>query len=136
MAHISKNKPDSGLLQLIFNELSTHIAKVDKRTAPRFLHELLTETEQIMIAKRMTAIVMLSQNIGVYKIATRLQMSTSTVRLIAFAYENGKYDNIVNSINKSKKDKEHFWELIELISRGGLPSRGKDRWKFLNALTE
>lgn len=136
MPHVSKNKPDSELLQLIFNELSTHIAKVDKRTAPKFLHEILTETEQTMIAKRLTAVVMLSQNIGVYKIATRLEMSTSTVRLIALAYENSKYDNIVNSINTGRKDKERFWELIDLISRGGLPSRGNDRWELLNSLTE
>ena len=132
MPHVSKNKPDSKLLTLIFSELSTLIAHTNKNSAPKFLHELLTKTEQIMLAKRLTAVVMLSQEKGVYKIATRLNLSTSTVQRIASAYQGGEYESIVHSITRSKKDTERFWELIELISRGGMPSMShKDRWKFL-----
>lgn len=132
MSHISKNKLEPKLFNLIFTELSSLVAQSNRRSSSKLLRSLLTETEQIMLAKRLAIIVMLFQNKGVFQIAHRLHMSTSTVRRIADAYEEGVYADITRTLAQNKEKNERFWELIDIISRGGMPSRGKDRWQFLN----
>ena len=84
-----------------------------------------------MMAKRLAAIFMISEKISLYKIATRLKLSTSTVKRMYTNYSNGEYDELLRELNKRKIEKEKFWELIELIARAGMPSMGKRRWQTL-----
>jgi uncharacterized protein YerC len=131
MVHISKDKLDDVLRNKLFNELVHFIAPKSKASAENILGDLLTKTEKVMLAKRLAAIFMISEKVSLYKTATRLKLSTSTVKRMYTSYSFGEYDRLLGELNRRKVEKEKFWELIELISRAGMPSMGKRRWQSL-----
>jgi len=131
MVHISKDKLGEKVSIQLFNELVSFISPKNTTAAKGILGDLFTQTEKVMMAKRLAAIFMISEKISLYKIATRLKLSTSTVKRMYTNYSNGEYDELLRELNKRKIEKEKFWELIELIARAGMPSMGKRRWQTL-----
>jgi len=131
MSHISKNQLSQKSCRRLFSELVKIVSPKNVNSAKYILGDLFTETEKIMLAKRLAAILMIAEKVSLYKIATRLKLSTSTVDRMRKNYAEGAYDELLKELHKKKIEKEKLWELIELIARAGMPSRGKHRWKTL-----
>ncbi len=128
MPHISKRKLDKEQLKKLNKELvrSFERAFKDLRSGSVF-YEFFTYTEQVMFAKRLAAIAMLSRGVSVHAIAESLKMSPSTINRMSAKFENGKYTRIV----KHALGKKDIWEIIEdVLTIGGVmpPRAGYYRW--------
>lgn len=132
MPHISSKKISrtvymdsvTQLLQTITGRSTTHTYA---------LQNLLTQTETIMLAKRLALIALLTQDLSPYHISQILRMSPSTVSRFSSEYKKGKYAHLVSHFNK-QKNKKQFWNTLETFLRAGMPRQGKNRWKFLDEL--
>ena len=134
MPHVSNNNPKKKISKNIYKHLVKTIVGLQGENDGRiFLSELLTPTEQVMLAKRLAILFMLAQSISSYKIGKILKVSTSTVNRLRISSKKGKYHH-VGSLFKDKKNKERFWLEIESLIRFGMPSMGKRRWDWLDEL--
>lgn len=131
MPHISSEKINEKIYRRIFSQLANVVSKAKSHQADALLTSILTETEQVMLSKRLAAAVMFSEGYSRYAIEKTLMISSSTAARLYSAYENGLYDGVLNIIKKDKKQKEEFWQSLEVLLRLGMPSMGKDRWKHL-----
>jgi len=130
MPHLSKQKLDSQLHEKLFDELQKLIANTSARESTLVVTTLLTETERLMIAKRFASAFMFSKGYSQYQVWKTLKISPSTAQRLFNAYENGAYSKLVKIAERNSHEK--FWDTVELILRGGMPSMGKDRWKILD----
>lgn len=78
MPHISKNPVSEKVLRTIdakfISLLSAHTSKRNK-----ILGQLLTETERVMLAKRLSIIFLITRGLSTHKISSLLKVSPSTV---------------------------------------------------------
>jgi len=130
MPHVSKKKLDKETFEKIFRKLIAVLerAQNQKKLTP-ILDELLTETEKIMLAKRLAIVLMLSGNTPQHRISEALFVSPSTVTRISLSIEVGKYD-LITSI--SKKDRIDLEKIIWLLlTAGGImpPRVGRKYWR-------
>lgn len=107
------------------------VAKLDKKLAQQFLGELLGAEEQIMLAKRLAAIVMFIEGNSSYRVWQLLHLSPSTADRLRLNYECGKYSHIESMLRSRKYEYEEFWRVLEIILQAGLPPRGRGRWKSI-----
>ena len=132
MPHISNKKLDDKYFNKIYDQLiSVFNTAGDSRKSDTFLKEFFTETEKIMLTKRLAIVLLLLEGYSTYKIAKILIVSDSTVRLVRSAYRNGHYDSVIVIMKKKAFNKDAFWDTLEKILQCGLPPRGKGRWKWL-----
>ncbi len=89
-----------------------------------------------MLAKRVAVLIMLRDGISTYRIVRVLKMSSSTVSRMKYDYETGMYEDLIGVLGKSRKQQEEFWKTIDVILQMGMPSQGKDRWKWLDKHTK
>ena len=83
MPHISKRKLDKKTLGKIFSKLITLIGHAkNHRDLARILDELLTETEKIMLLKRLGILYLLQENLNQDEIAEILKTTRQTVARI------------------------------------------------------
>jgi len=96
------------------------------------MRELLTNTEKIMLAKRLALIVMLGKGHSFEQISETLKISPSTIARFSLAAESGKYDAITNQM-KNSKTKKLVNGILSLIIGGFRPIHAP-RWKWLDTL--
>lgn len=135
MPHISRKKLKKEVAKKIYDRLVKTITSGGSNRGYDVLGELLTPIEQTMLAKRLAAVVMLSQGISSYEVRKVLKLSSKTSAYIMHDIELGKYKEITK-LTKKKKDREKFWAELEVIVRMGMPEMGKGRWKWLNEYTK
>lgn len=118
------------------NDLLSELAKVlsPKQSARAYAicSEILGKEEQIMVAKRLAAIVLLLEDFSCYKISRTLKLSESTVSQISHKLTEGEYETIVQSLGKSKTDYFAILNAIDsVLHLGGiLPHyNGIDRYR-------
>ena len=129
MPHISSKKLDSILMQKLFGKLLTLLDKAhDKKSTSKILNELFTETENIMFAKRLAIILMLSSKTPQHRIVEVLQVSPSTVAKTSLLIEIGKYEAVLKVSTKEKISLEKIvWSI--LTAGGVMPPRlGRKYW--------
>jgi uncharacterized protein YerC len=133
MSQISKKKLGYFVSSKISDQfVDTLIGLNNKNKGREFVNELFTETEKIMLAKRLGAIVMLKDGYSNYRVSRHLQLSSSTVFKLSKAVKKSQY-SFLDEFFSNKKVRMEFLKKVLYYSRGGLPSRtGRDRWKFLN----
>lgn len=132
MTHISKKKlQDTHRKQLVKQFANLFTLSNPKKTG-RVFESLCTESEQIMLIKRLAIILMLDKKYSRYRIAQTLMVSESTVREIKKKFDEGDYAEITVALKQREYENEQFWESINALLRLGMPSRGKDRWKSLH----
>ena len=129
MPHISRKKLQQKQLNTLWREFIAVVTLKNVSRSQAVLEDLLTDTEQIMLAKRTAAILLLAENISIYKIATRLHLSTSTVKRMQEKYLQGEYSFLVKAVYADRQKKEALYLLINKIARAGMPEMGKNRWK-------
>lgn len=121
MPHISRKEIEAEWLErmsLLFFAVLAELSSARARKV--LLQELLTDTEQLMLAKRVALVAMIAADFSSYTIRKRLGISTGTVRRFARLLDRGGYKHITAELQKLR-EKEAFWETLEKISRGGLP---------------
>jgi Trp operon repressor len=129
MTHISNKYLDEKELNKMFTQMNRTLSQLSKKEMDYFFSELLGKEERIMLAKRLSIIIMLMEKNSQYAIAEALHVSTSIVALQYRAYEAGRYNHIVGFFRKNKEKYEQLWKTLDTILRAGMPSQGRDRWK-------
>ncbi len=132
MPHITKTELHDDLYKKLFAELEKLLMKTDAKSVHPVLTALLTPTEQVMLTKRLSAIMFLHQGMTSYEVWNTLNMSPSTIARIKYEYDCGVYDPIVTVMSKSAT--KDFLALVELVLSAGLPPRSKDRWQHVSGL--
>ena len=92
------------------------------------LEDLLTESEEIMLAKRLSIIFLLNEGASSYFIHKHLSVSKNTVSYMKENLLKKEYDSILR-LFCNKKEREEMWRYLEIVLRGGMPEYGKGRWK-------
>lgn len=101
MPHVSSHKLEPAIKDKLFKQLGLVFkTATEQKNLHKSLGEILTKTEQIMIAKRLTSIYLLQQGYSKYRIAQILKMSGSTIARIDVARQAGTYANIIKSFTK------------------------------------
>lgn len=124
-----------GALERIRNQFfNTIIGLRSARSGIGFLEEFFTESEQILFIKRLAIIIMLNEHFSYYRIQKTLNVSTSTIKRMHEHLLSGKYDAI-RKIYRKRKEREAFWDDLEVLMRAGMPPMGRGRWSALYART-
>ncbi|MFC1729780.1 hypothetical protein ACFL6I_05535 [candidate division KSB1 bacterium] len=95
MPHISSQKTKKETLEKMYSFLFSAITNrnISQKQQRLAFYELLTNTEKVMLGKRLTAISMLSQDVTPYKVAQKLQLSQSTTTKLHAKLETEKFSN-------------------------------------------
>ncbi len=134
MPQISKKALDRKTFNQVYDRFLRTVLDLERGTKGRsFLGELFTPTERVMLAKRLSILFLLSDGTSIYKIQHILNVSPSTVARMAKSMDRGGYAGVAKII-RSKKCQDLFWKEMEEALRFGMPSMGKDRWKWFNEL--
>lgn len=133
MPQISKKKLGYFISTKISDQFVDMLINLDsKNKGKEFINELFTETERIMFAKRLAAIVMIKDGYSNYYTSKHLQLSSSTVFNLSKAVRKNQY-SFLEDFFSNKKFRKEFLKKVLYYSRGGLPLKtGRDRWRFLN----
>ncbi|MES2135160.1 MAG: Trp family transcriptional regulator [Patescibacteria group bacterium] len=131
MPHVSKHPLKEEIANSIYKEFRKTLLTLKYRKVDSpFLDEFFTNTERIMLAKRLAIIALLLRGMSPYRIQKTLMISPSTIARLQLKLERGKLKRVEEILRESLELKG-FWEKIETLLEIALPPRGKGRWKFL-----
>ena len=131
MPHVSKKKLESEIFERLFIQLSEVFKIAGKRkTLSYFTDELFTQTEKIMFAKRLAAVLLLDREIPQHTISEKLNMSPSTIARLSLNVEIGKYKYILKIAGKNREDM--FNILYNFILEKMPAPIGRGRWKRIS----
>jgi len=134
MAQISKRKLKGEVKTQIEQRLSSIVARIaSDKEASSMLDDILTQTEQTMIAKRLSALLLLAEGLSSYRVSRLLLMSPETTARLMRELRKGKHPHII-SLSRKKKARKDVWADLEVIVRLGMPEMGKNRWDWLNKI--
>ena len=133
MPHISNKKLNDKYFEKIYNQLiSVFDTAGTARRNDIFLKEFLTETEKIMLAKRLAIICLLYEGVSRPYISQVLLISPSTVDRVSLNYENNRYPYMANIL---KKNNRTIWQIFEEMISNQVSERfGKRRMKWLDEI--
>ncbi len=127
MPQVSKNTPRK--------EVSDRIYEIYAKSLPNsLLDELLTKTEKIMIAKRISIAYLLAQNYDYRTISQVLKVSTSTVGSIGAKYKYSEsLTKIINQLLENEVANKQWRKLAQDITGiFAIPGSKAGAWKSLN----
>ncbi|MBC7836542.1 helix-turn-helix domain-containing protein [Acetobacteraceae bacterium] len=107
MPHITKQQRREGVAPEFSEQLIELLVFLKGRSGRLFLKEFLTDTEQVMFAKRLAIILMLKQGQSYYQILKKFGVSVSTSRRIHEKLLKGDF-RVIERVIKNKKQREHF----------------------------
>src|SRR5690606_17399464 len=102
-------------LRSLFAQLHGALGKSGEAEVKDFLSELLGSEEQIMLAKRLAAIVLITEGYSFYKVSRLLKISSATADKIGFKLKRGDYDHILRVVGKSRKSYFDFLNTLDSI---------------------
>lgn len=131
MVRIGSKALQTQVVEKISKQLLESFTNSHASVAKGIVTELLSETEERLLAKRLAAILMLIDEQSYYRIHQVLGMSTSTVKILHHQLLMDAFSNIEKYFFH-KKECAKTMEYIALLLRGGLPPRAyvikKRRW--------
>jgi len=122
MPHLSNNPLPKQTRVEIEKELIALLFQSNTKGAKTLFTELLTETEVLMLAKRLATLLMLIDEQSYYRIEQLLGVSSSTSKRLHRMLVGGAFESLERKIERAK-EKEELSRKIGLILRGGLPPR-------------
>lgn len=122
MAHISKDEMPSWVRNQIEKELTTLFFATNTSTAKSLFLEVLTETELLMLAKRVVTILMLIDEQSYYRIEQVLGVSVSTSKRLHRLLIGGEYSEL-EKMATNNKARQELARKVGTLLRGGLPAR-------------
>lgn len=137
MPHVSKIKIGDERLKEIFDSFTKTICRLNnKKSAKKFIQSLLSETEEVMLSKRLAAIYLFFDGKSEYYVAESLGISSSTAARIHKNARTGHYDYLVNFFENKNKSGEFGDTLYKILTLGLPPRTGKGRWKYINSVLD
>ena len=129
MPHVSSKKLDNKFSSKLFGKLLGVLSRAQNGNDLSLVaDELFTNTEKIMLAKRIAVILMLDNEVPQQKITEVLHMSPTTVSKMSLKVELGKFDSILRVSKQEKTDmKKLVWNILTV---GGImpPKVGRKYW--------
>lgn len=93
MPHVSQKRLDPNTVAEIETQLKQFLGSTSVKTREEITNELLSETERIMLAKRLAVIHMLDRDETVYTIHQKIGVSPSTVARYARAMQQKRFQH-------------------------------------------
>lgn len=131
MTNISKQKLDKQTERQLFTQFTQIFKNANEAKLAELFDALFSETEKVMFIKRVAMVFLFSKGVSLYAIERALNVSENTVRLHKMRFDEGRYDPIVSMTRKKSFASVDFIETLEVLLRLGMPSYGKDRWKWM-----
>ena len=110
--------------------INAELTRIFSKNARGVFTELLTESERVLLAKRLAILFMLENGISYYKISRTLIVSTSTIKRLHEQLLNDNF-HLIHKTTRFRQDGEKFLTVLEDLLSAGLPPQGKGRWSFL-----
>lgn len=134
MPKVSKKKLDKDIESAMFKQFWSSLAKVDSAAkASQFFSDLLTESEQIMLAKRFAAAILLIRGKTPTEIKNSIHLTYTSIGSVASWVKNAKPKTKVILLSFSKeKDWETIIDKIEELLDKIPPRHGTDWTKAGN----
>ena len=131
MPHISSKRLKDAEEKILKSRLMEILQIIGRnRRAKYALYDLLSDTEMIMLAKRLSIIYLINKEISTLDISEALNVSSSTVQKMEKKFDRGGYENLRRILPKLELS---LVGAIEVILRAGMPPiAGKGRWDFLD----
>ena len=92
MPHISKRKVSDKNKKKLQEYLLVFLMELTDKQRRDVFSEVFTETEKVMLAKRLAMVLLISKDFSINKIADALKMSPSTIQRFYLKFETGKLD--------------------------------------------
>ncbi|MFC1647008.1 Trp family transcriptional regulator [Patescibacteria group bacterium] len=127
MGRISRRLLNEDVEDRLFEIFWEHLASLSTSGLIReFLESLLSQTEQVMIAKRLAIAVLLSRGYTYQRIDETLKVSKSTVATVDRQIISGApgFKRAVKQVNKNRQ-KQEMWDKLEKLLISITPSVGK-----------
>lgn len=135
MPHVSRQKIKKEVATVLNDQLLTFLSAAQTKGEARVLaEELLTDTERLMLGKRLAIIVMLERDYSFTQIEELLAVTPQTIGRMYKELMAGKHVKLARYARDHTKHfkKNSFWSNFERILQAGMPPRaGKGRWKNL-----
>jgi hypothetical protein len=127
MVNISKQALGEKELGKLFAQLNQVIGKLDAKQSALFLKDFLGEEEQIMLSKRLAAILMLHHRQSLYTVARTLKISSAAADNFRTKLDEGAYDHMLAAIQKNKSGYIELLDAVDsILHLGGiLPHYGQ-----------
>ena len=137
MPHLSKKSLRRKTFHRVSRDLIAMISGLEsQREIKTFLTELLTPTERVMLAKRLSIALLLLKKYDQRTVARILNVSLGTVNKVSLALQkgNGGYELVVNSIVRQEKFHAFLEKidetLVDIVTTGhSLPNWRRVRWE-------
>ena len=132
MPHVSKYRLDKGQEEKLFLALVDNLASQRSQKGRIALYkEVLTRTEQRMLAKRLALISMLGEGMSFEDIQKTLKISSSTVTRFWLAMQQGKFKETVRVVRKPDVSQK----ILNLLGSMLIPRpRHAPRWQWIDEL--
>ncbi len=129
MANISKRQLKRKVFEHINRQLLSQLTRYrTKKQARIFTEELLTKTEQVMLAKRLMTLVMLERGYSFSIIERVLKVTSKTVVKLQGERRRGLHSRLLAQYTR-RRNSARILDVVEVLLQAGLPPRGKGRWK-------
>lgn len=118
MPHVSDQKLDEKTMQELEERLMLVLSSPSTKTRQEIFRELLTDTEQVMLAKRLALIYLLIEdNASIRDIHDKIGISPSTVQRFERAVSNGGFQKTQQWLKRNKAAHAGLRAIAELVSR-------------------
>lgn len=113
MVNVSKRVLPKSVTEELYAQLAdVFFASDTRKDSVQILTEVLTNTERILLAKRVGIIAMLTYGYSSYKIMHTLNVSTFTIASVQQRLDRGAY-RYVTDILRRRKAREGIFKIIE-----------------------
>ncbi|MDP2649358.1 MAG: YerC/YecD family TrpR-related protein [bacterium] len=140
MTQVSKYPIPKEIVDRIFEIfLKTFVEIKNKEEADQFISDLLTPTERIMLAKRLSIAFLLEKNYDYRTIQRILKVSSPTIASVnsSRVYGSQGYKKLIKKILRGEKMVNLFeTSIIKLLSAPSTLERGKGTWSYLKQQAE
>jgi len=126
MPHVSKNRLRKGDEEKLLESLKVVLSKIDKtEDVDSFLYSLLSDTEQLMIAKRLAIIVMLKEGLPESTVAHALHVTRETVSRLKMKSELKEAGyNLALKVLEQQKQLETFKQFLISLAKYSIRATG------------
>lgn len=137
MTHVSKKKIKKEIASELADQFLTFLSIAHtKQGASIFAHELFSQTERVMFAKRLAVVILLVRGYSFTQIEESLGVTRQTVVRLSKEVRAGKYEKITRY---ARKHTRHFKEESAMdafirVLHIGMPPRAGKRWQKLDKL--
>ncbi|PIR83101.1 hypothetical protein COU19_02295 [Candidatus Kaiserbacteria bacterium CG10_big_fil_rev_8_21_14_0_10_56_12] len=140
MTHISSKRLKKGVATELADEFITFLTAAQTRRDARALaNELLSQTERVMLVKRLAIVVLLVRGYSFTQIADTLGVTRQTIVRVWRSTKDGHYDKIAAYARKYTAHFKHqtaIYTFINALHIVAPPRLGKGRWRSLGSLAE